>query len=150
MHIPTRWIDSAEVDKAVGEFLKTLGPEVVRVRYNIGEDWTGDPALYFRIVLAGGVSADRKSFSDAAQRIRDTLFERLKPLEMWGPSPHASFRPNPTTSSMIRNGCEASEYHVELLGLAMDVVDKPNPNQADLRRAHREDTGGIAGHAAHR
>ena len=48
MYIPTRYIDTTEVEKAVDAFIKTLGPEVVRVRYNIGEDWEGDPALYFR------------------------------------------------------------------------------------------------------
>ena len=93
MYIPTRWIDTAEVDKAVEEFLKTLGPEVVRVRYNIGEDWTGDPALYFRVVLSDEVSVEMRTFLQAARRIREALFEQLKPLERWGLFPHANFRP---------------------------------------------------------
>ncbi len=94
MYIPTRYIDTTEVEKAVDAFIKTLGPEVVRVRYNIGEDWEGDPALYFRIVLSDSVSADMKTFVQTAQQIRSALFEQLKPLEKWGLFPHANFRTN--------------------------------------------------------
>ncbi len=100
MYIPTRYIDSAEVEKAVDAFIKTLGPEVVRVRYNIGEDWTGEPVLYFRVVLADSVSADRNTFVQTAQRIRGALFEQLKPLENWGLFPHANFRSNAEQSAL--------------------------------------------------
>lgn len=93
MYIPTRWIDTTEVDKAVEEFIKTLGPEVVRIRYNIGEDWTGVPALYFRVVLADEVSADPTAFSDTARRVESALRERLQPQQRWGLFPHTNFRP---------------------------------------------------------
>ncbi len=92
MYIPTGFINTTEVEKAVDEFIKTLGPEVVRVRYNIGEDWMGDPALYFRVVLTDSVSVDLKTFTDTAARINDTFFEQLQPLENWGLFPHVSFR----------------------------------------------------------
>ena len=94
MYIPTRYIDTTEVEKAVDAFIKTLGPEVVRVRYNIGEDWTGDPALYFRVVLADWVVVDPQIFSGTAARIKDACFEQLQPLENWGLFPYFNFRTN--------------------------------------------------------
>jgi hypothetical protein len=94
VYIPTGFINTTEVEKAVEEFLKTLGPEVVRVRYNIGEDWSGDTALYFRVVLADSVSGDMKTFVAVAQRVRRSFFEQLKPLENWGLFPYINFRTN--------------------------------------------------------
>jgi hypothetical protein len=94
VYIHTGFINTTEVEKAVDEFLKTLGPEVVRVRYNIGEDWMGDPALYFRIVLSDSVAVDRKTFTDNAARIDRLFFDQLQSLGNWGLFPHVSFRSN--------------------------------------------------------
>ena len=69
VYIRTGFINTTEVEKAVDEFLKTLGPEVVRVRYNIGEDWMGDPALYFRVVLSDSVSENAEAFVATAERV---------------------------------------------------------------------------------
>lgn len=93
MYIPTRYIDTTEVEKAVDQVIKTLGPEVVRVRYNIGEDWTGDPALYFRVVLADSAIDLRNlaNVSEVTNRV-SAAFEQLKPLENWGLFPHFRFR----------------------------------------------------------
>jgi hypothetical protein len=94
VYIHTGFINTTEVEKAVDEFLKTLGPEVVRVRYNIGTDNTDDTALFFRVVLADSVSVDMKTFTDTAARVRRTFFEQLKPLENWGLFPYINFRTN--------------------------------------------------------
>lgn len=94
VYIPTRYIDTTEVEKAVDSFLKTLGPEVVRVRYNIGEDWMGDPALYFRVILADS-AVDLKNLDKVgkvAEGIRRPFFDKLQPLENWGLFPHINFR----------------------------------------------------------
>ena len=100
MYIPTRYLHSTEVEKAVDAFIQTLGPEVVRVRYNIGEDWTGDPALYFRIVLSDESAVDAKTFNATAERIRDSFFDQLQALERWGLFPHVSFRSNAEQASL--------------------------------------------------
>jgi hypothetical protein len=94
VYLQTGFINQTEVANAVDQFIRTLGPEVVRVRYNIGEDWTGDPALYFRVVLSDSVAVDRKTFIDAAERVREAFFEQLQPLENWGLFPHVNFRSN--------------------------------------------------------
>ena len=94
MNVPTGFISRTEVEKAIDQVIAKLGPEVVRVRYNIGEDWTGDPALYFRVVLSDSVSGDVKTFVDTAARVRETFFEQLQPLENWGLFPHVNFRSN--------------------------------------------------------
>ena len=94
VHLQTGFINRTEVENAVDQFIRTLGSEVVRVRYNIGEDWSGDTALYFRVVLADSVAVDRKTFVDAAERVSAAFRERLQPLENWGLFPHVNFRSN--------------------------------------------------------
>jgi hypothetical protein len=92
--IYTGFINETEVAKAVDQVIANLGPEVVRVRYNIGEDSTGDTALFFRVVLSDSVAVDRQSFFDAAQRVTATLREQLQSLENWGLFPYVRFRSN--------------------------------------------------------
>ena len=94
MYIPTRYIDSTEVEKAVDQVIKTLGPEVVRVRYNIGEDWTGDPGLFFRVVLADS-AVDLKNHPqlfEVTERIKRAFWNQAHPLENWGLFPYFNFR----------------------------------------------------------
>ena len=92
--IYTGFINETEVAKAVDQVIANLGPEIVRVRYNIGEDWSGDPALYFRVVLADSVAVDDKIFVDTADRVKATVWEQLQSLENWGLFPHFRFRSN--------------------------------------------------------
>jgi hypothetical protein len=92
--IYTGFINETEVAKAVDQVIANLGPEVVRVRYNIGEDWSGDPALYIRVVLSDSVAVNRKTFVDTAARIRATLRKQLRSLENWDLFPYVSFRSN--------------------------------------------------------
>jgi hypothetical protein len=94
VHVPAGFINQTEVEKAVDEFIRTLGPEVVRVRWNIGTDSTDDTALFFRVVLADSVAVDRKTFVETAQRITASFFEKLQPLENWGLFPYTNFRSN--------------------------------------------------------
>ena len=77
-----------EVEKSVAK-LSTL--EVVRVRHSIGVDSTGEPSIFFRIVLTDSASkADR--LAEVTDRIAGTLFDRLRPHENWGLLPYFSFR----------------------------------------------------------
>lgn len=44
------------IDTEVEATIKKLGPEVVRVRYNIDVDWKDDPSINFRIVTTDAAS----------------------------------------------------------------------------------------------
>jgi hypothetical protein len=92
--MPTAYFNQTEIAEAVEKVIKTLGPEVVRVRYNVGEDWTGDPALYFRVVLADSAVdvRDLDSIGRVTERIRRPFFDQLQPLARWGLFPHFNFR----------------------------------------------------------
>lgn len=55
---------------------RKLRPDVVRIRYSFGDDWSGDPAIFFRVVLSDTASgrADLASFTgEIGTRIYDEL-----------------------------------------------------------------------------
>ncbi len=80
-----------EVDEAIGKVIPNLGPDVVHVAYNFGEDWAGDPGIFFRIVLTNAASKAGK-IGEAAQRISTRVFEELQPQENWGLFPYFNYR----------------------------------------------------------
>ena len=63
-------------DRKVREIEEKLRPDVVRIRYTVGEDWTGDPGIFFRVVLADEAVTEQ-GFGDLPNRIRDTVSKTL-------------------------------------------------------------------------
>jgi hypothetical protein len=75
-----------EVNKAV----RKLGKDVVRVRHNVGTDWSGDPAIYFRIVLSDAASRE-DTLLEVTDRI-EKILQEIRPYENWGLIPYFKFR----------------------------------------------------------
>jgi hypothetical protein len=76
-YIPKGLADRLEIEAGVQRATQTLAPTVVRIRYDFGEDWTGDPSIFFRIVLADE-AAKKTKLSDMAQTISLTLMREVK------------------------------------------------------------------------
>ena len=91
MVVPTGFVDQAQLASAVDKAANSLGPEVVRLKHAIGADTSGDPAIFFRIVLADW-AVDEETLADVTGRITATLFDEIHPYENWGLVPYFSFR----------------------------------------------------------
>lgn len=65
----------AEIAEAVAEVVRILAPDVVYVRYEIGENWYGDPAVFFRSLLSD--EAAEKRLRETARKVEQELEERL-------------------------------------------------------------------------
>jgi len=89
--VPGGFVSHAEIAGEVDRAIAKLGPEVVRVRYSVGEDNTGDPAIYFRIVLTDGASRE-ETLGEVTEKIRRTLSDELRSFENWGLFPYFRFR----------------------------------------------------------
>ena len=89
--VASRFVSEQQIDKAITAFVRRLGPEVVRVRYDISEDWTGDPAIFFRVVLTDQATREDR-LGKVTTRIRAALEDKLKPRERWGLIPFIHFR----------------------------------------------------------
>jgi hypothetical protein len=90
--LPLRFVRQEELDQEVKKCVDKLpAEEVVRVRYSLGEDWSGDPAIYFRIVLTDEASREER-LGDVTHGIRQTIDGELRPYQNWGLLPYFSFR----------------------------------------------------------
>lgn len=91
MHVPKAFTHQAELDRAIQEITQRLGPDVVHLRYELGDDWTGDPAIFFRIVLSDD-AANPDRVHRVAENARRAITAALSPDLEWGVLPYFNFR----------------------------------------------------------
>lgn len=89
--IPSRFVYRDQLDAEIKNAVHNLGPEAVHVAYNIGEDSTGIPSIFFRIVLADS-SIHEETLSDMTWAISSTIMDQVAPIENWGLHPYFNFR----------------------------------------------------------
>ena len=68
------------MQEQVDQVLREFSPEVVRIRFNNDNDWTGDPAIYFRAILSDEASRPERRRT-VASKLRGRLHEIAEVLE---------------------------------------------------------------------
>lgn len=91
VYLARAFVQREELDQAFREIEPALGPDVVSLNYSLGYDWSGDAAIFFRIVLSDRAS-QRDRLHKATSQIQDTIQQRLRPLEEWGVLDYFSYR----------------------------------------------------------
>jgi hypothetical protein len=89
--VPTGFLRQDQLDKKLAAAVRKLGKDVVRVRYTLDDDSTGEPAIYFRIVLTDAASREDKLL-DVTERVSKVIRDHVQPYEAWGVYPYFSFR----------------------------------------------------------
>jgi hypothetical protein len=56
--MPAGVVKQAEIASAVAEVERLLAPDVEHIQYEIGQDWSGDWAVFFRVLLSDEASKD--------------------------------------------------------------------------------------------
>jgi hypothetical protein len=82
-------IATLPTQEQVDAIARDLAPDVVRIRFGPDEDWAGDPAIYFRVVLSDEAARDR--LAEIARLVRDRLRGELR-LRESGYIPYFNFR----------------------------------------------------------
>jgi len=59
MLVPGVTTQQPAINAAVSEVARLLAPDVQHIRYDIAQDWSGDWAIFFRIVLSDEASKVR-------------------------------------------------------------------------------------------
>lgn len=91
MILPKAFIEERQFAAAVAEVERMLRPEVLRIRYTLGEDWTGDPAVFFRVVISDAFSG-RDQIWKVTDHVSTTLEQQIEPVEQWGVRPYFNYR----------------------------------------------------------
>lgn len=69
-----------KIDKALKKILRTLKPDVVRIRYSFGDNFMGDPSVWFRVVLSD--EAVEEHLHENAQRVRRMVSNVIDPRSL--------------------------------------------------------------------
>ena len=64
------------VQAVVDEVMRRLSPDIVRIRFNFGEDWSGGDGVYVRVLLSNEASRDENRHRVASE-VRDIFQARL-------------------------------------------------------------------------
>lgn len=75
----------------VAKVEQKLGDKVIRIRYSLDYDSTGDPAVKFRVVMPDS-SLVKGKLLDATQDVSNVIEEELQPEERWGVYAYFNFR----------------------------------------------------------
>jgi hypothetical protein len=97
--VPTGVVQQAEIDRRVKEVARKLAPDVVRIRYAITLDSTGEEAVFFRILLSDEASRERRLRS-VTERIESELLAAI-PFDAFGLYHYFSYR-NRSEHAMLK------------------------------------------------
>ena len=89
--VPPGFVHQGHLDAVIKNTMGSLGPEVANVAYRIGPDSTGEPSIFFRILLADPYVRE-DTLVDLTRRIATDLLNVVRPLEDWSLRPYFNFR----------------------------------------------------------
>jgi hypothetical protein len=88
--VPRVFVNQSEIASAIQRVAFALAPDVVQIRYSLGGDWTGDPSIYFRIVLSDDASRPTR-LREITQRVERTILGEIDTDEL-GLNPYFKYR----------------------------------------------------------
>ena len=89
--VPSGFVNQAQLSTVIDKAIRKLGKEAVRLKYSFGADFSGEPSIFFRIVLSDAASRENV-LAQVTDRIVTTLYEEIRPQENWGLLPYFRFR----------------------------------------------------------
>ncbi len=90
MFVPTEVRKDPQINAAIRTVLAEESPSVRYIRYSIDQDWTGEWAVFFRVVLSDEVAGRIRQF-EVARRLTSRIMDELD-LPNLGMMPHFNFR----------------------------------------------------------
>ena len=89
MIFPSAITKQGEIEQAIDKVQRSIGPDVVRIRYEIEQDWSGQWAIFFRILLTD--EAVQFRFREVVARVTGELSQELD-FQSLGVFPYHNFR----------------------------------------------------------
>ncbi|MBK7926419.1 MAG: hypothetical protein IPJ98_02705 [Bryobacterales bacterium] len=88
--VPSGYVHQTRITEGVEKASAALATDVVRIRYELGENWTGEDAVFFRVLLRNTAS-QRPKLREVARRVSATVLREVRPQEL-GLQAYFSFR----------------------------------------------------------
>jgi hypothetical protein len=91
VRVPKAFVQQAEFQAAVKQAGRRLAPQVVDVIPSLGPDWSGEPAVFFMVIL-DDFATRRDQLLDVTNRVSVAIVQEVQPLEEWDVLPYFNFR----------------------------------------------------------
>ena len=82
---------AAELQRKLNGIMPRPAPGVVRWNHTFGTDWSGDPAIYFWVVLTDEASK-KANLKKSADGFTNVISQQVDLLNDWGLTPYFHFR----------------------------------------------------------
>jgi hypothetical protein len=83
-------VNQRKISAAVERAAKALSADVVRIRFDLEDDWTGNPSLFFKIVITDQASRPER-LREVSQRVTRKIMNEAK-VDQAGLLAYFSFR----------------------------------------------------------
>ncbi|HXM46091.1 MAG TPA: hypothetical protein VN924_32960 [Bryobacteraceae bacterium] len=91
VYLPRAFAQQPLFQAAVARAAQRLVPDVVDVIPTLGDDWRGEPAVFFMVILADAASR-RDRLLRVTNHVSTFIVQEVRPLEQWGVLPYFNFR----------------------------------------------------------
>ncbi|MGA3079332.1 MAG: hypothetical protein ABSG56_37340 [Bryobacteraceae bacterium] len=91
MYLPRAFAQQPLFQAAVGRAALRLAPQVVDIIPTLGNDWRGEPAVFFMVILVDAASR-RDQLLKVTNQASAFIAQHVQPLEEWGVLPYFNFR----------------------------------------------------------
>lgn len=92
MYVPRARVDQHEFMDDIKRAAQSLAPEVVDIIPALGDDWSGEPAVFFTVILSDAVSGRPDQLLNVTRHASNYIVQQVAPLEEWGVLPYFTFR----------------------------------------------------------
>ena len=76
-NVPSGFVNQGKLASGVQRATRALAGDVVRIHYDLGSDWIGNPSVFFKIVLTDSASRPDK-LRQVAQRVATKIMTEAK------------------------------------------------------------------------
>ena len=91
VHVPRAFVEENRFQAAVAQAAQRLAPHVVSLIPALGDDWSGEPAVFFMVILSDAASR-RDQLLSVSNQVSEAIVEQVQPLEQWDVLPYFNFR----------------------------------------------------------
>jgi hypothetical protein len=98
MNLPSVVAKQQQVNATIAQVINQLAPHVVHIRYDIGRDWSGDWAIFFRVLLSDEASTGN-NLRTVTTQVERMMSERLD-FEGMGVISYFNFRSQSEQAAM--------------------------------------------------
>ena len=91
VYLPRAVAQQPQFQAAVARAAQQLAPNVVDIIPTLGDDWSGEPAVFFLVILTDAASR-RDQLLRVTNQVSHFIDREVEPLEQWDVLPFFNFR----------------------------------------------------------